>query len=274
MYGAIFGDIAGSLYEFSNNRTPPKTLTEDRSFFTDDTVHCIAVGHAIRDWLPFQEKPFTHIALAHLQDDVSAHLKGYSLRYPTCSYGSRFREWMVSKRREPYNSCGNGSAMRVAAISLATDNIEEAKQIAAYVSYPTHNHPEGIVGAQCVASLATLARTGATWKELLDCYYTYYDELYTVGQLRAYHQYTELCRETVIAAMSCFFGTTTFDECITSCISIGGDADTLACIAGSVAEAFYGFPSKYVDFVRSKLPEELLAILDVLQPVRALRQSD
>lgn len=268
MLGAIFGDITGSIYEFNNIKTTDFELYHPSMTFTDDSILTIAVA----DWLLGGELS---------KEALVVKLKEYVLRYPypMGGYGARFNSWANSQRSEPYNSWGNGSAMRVAAVGWVFDTLEETEEVAKRSAEITHNHPEGIKGAQATAAAIFLARKGAS-KEQIKAYveeYFGYDLSRTCETIRPGYQFNESCRETVPEAIIAFLDSTDFESAIRLAVSLGGDSDTLACITGGIAEAFYGMngvpagkihpASEKMDFktyTLNKLPEDLRTIVKTI----------
>ncbi len=227
MLGAIAGDIIGSVYEFNNIKTKEFPLFSNASGFTDDSILTVAIADAI------------------LHDrDYSTTLKQYVQRYPNPmgSYGMRFARWAASATMEPYNSWGNGSAMRVSAVGFAFNDLEQVLQVAEHTAAVTHNHPEGIKGAQATAAAIFLGRTGhrkADIKAYIETTFGY-DLNRTVADIRPHYQFNESCQETVPEAIVAFLDSTDFEDAIRNAVSLGGDTDTLTCITGGIAEAFYG----------------------------------
>jgi ADP-ribosylglycohydrolase len=254
MLGAIAGDIIGSLYEgmHRNIRTTEFPLFRDRSHFTDDTVLTVAVADAILHGTPYYEK-----------------LKEYYGLYPGAGYSGAFKRWARSDSVEPYNSFGNGSAMRVSAAGFAFDSIEDVLSEAKKIAEVTHNHPEGIRGAQATAAAVFMARTGAGKEEIRQCVQGAfgYDLSESIDSLRTWYalDYNLLyisCQKSVPPAIIAFLDSEDFEDAIRKVVSIGGDTDTLACITGGIAEAFYGgVPRDIQDQVVARLDERLSLVL-------------
>ncbi|NJK30403.1 MAG: ADP-ribosylglycohydrolase family protein [Acaryochloris sp. RU_4_1] len=225
MLGAIAGDIIGSIYEFDNHRHKKFPLFSDRCFFTDDTVLTVAVADA----------------LLHGSDYVE-RFKHYYRLYPHAGYGARFHQWVSSTATQPYNSWGNGSAMRVSPVGFAFDDLDTVLAAAATSAAVTHNHPEGVKGAQATAAAIFLGRTGHTKVEIRRYIETTfaYDLGRSLDQIRPVYKFNESCQETVPEAIIAFLESTDFEDAIRNAVSLGGDTDTLACITGGIAEAFYG----------------------------------
>ena len=184
------------------------------------------------------------------------------IKYPDCGYGGHFLVWMLHNKREPYNSFGNGSAMRVSSVGWYAKTLEEAELIAKATAEVSHNHPEGIKGAVATAGAIFLARTGATMGELRDYISKYYTIDFTIDEIRPVYEFNETCQDTVPQAMQAFFESTSFEDAIRNAISIGGDSDTLAAITGAVAEAYYGIPEEMKENALSYLDERLLNIVE------------
>lgn len=245
MLGAIIGDVIGSAYEWDRTKETDFDLFTPKTNFTDDSVMTIATAMAIMNDAPYGE---AYRVLGN--------------KYPGRGYGGRFRQWLAADEMPPpYNSWGNGSAMRVALVGWAfgdyTDVMNEAKKSAEC----THNHPEGIKGAQATAIAIWMARNGRPKEEIRDHIINNfgYNLSRTVDDIRPDYKFTEECAETVPQALVAFFDSTDFENAIRLSISLGGDSDTLACITGAVAEAFYGsdaLPESLVVPVWGKLPVE------------------
>ena len=230
MIGAIIGDIVGSVYEWNNIKTKEFPLFQDKCFFTDDTVMTIAVAEGLMN--------------GGTKDDFIDAMKKYGRMYPDAGYGGRFGSWLLTDSREPYHSWGNGSAMRTAAVGWWFDSLEEIRTMAALVAGVTHDHPEGIRGAESTAAAIFLARTGhskAEIKEYVEREFGY-DLSRTLAEIRPGYRFNESCQGTVPQAIIAFLESTDFEDAIRNAISLGGDSDTLAAITGSIAEAAYGVP--------------------------------
>jgi ADP-ribosylglycohydrolase len=225
MLGAIAGDIIGSVHEFARTKTTEFPLFAGGSCFTDDTVLTVAVADCLLTGSPYVEK-----------------FHEYTHAYPNRGYGLGFWHWVQSGNREPYNSWGNGSAMRVSPVAYAFHTLEEVLQGARATAEVTHNHAEGIRGAQATAAATFLARQGASKKEIREAVeqQSGYDLSRPIASIRETYLFNESCQETVPEAITAFLESTDYEDAIRLAISLGGDADTLACIAGGMAEAFYG----------------------------------
>ncbi|TAF08904.1 MAG: ADP-ribosylglycohydrolase family protein [Nostocales cyanobacterium] len=260
MLGAIAGDIIGSIYEFDNIKTKDFYLFDDRCHFTDDTVLTLAVAEVIlnADEFPDQTKYID-------KSQYTQQFKSYYGEYPYAGYGGNFVNWANSSSIEPYNSWGNGSAMRVSPIASAFDHLEIVIEEAGHSAEVTHNHPEGIKGAQATAVSIFLARTGydkTTIKSYIQNTFGYNLEQ-TLDEIRPTYEYDISCQGSVPQAIIAFLESTDFEDAIRNAISIGGDSDTIACITGGIAEAFYGgVPEDIAEWVFNKLDDHLWAITD------------
>ncbi|WP_103667968.1 ADP-ribosylglycohydrolase family protein [Pseudanabaena sp. BC1403] len=225
MLGAIVGDIVGSIYEFNNHRSKDFPLFGEDCKFTDDTVLTIAVADCLMN-----------------NGNYNEYIKNYARKYTGRGYGGRFRQWISSESMEPYNSWGNGSAMRVSAVGFAYNDLEAVMNEAKRSAEVTHNHPEGIKGAQATAVAIFMARKGQSKEQIKAAIAQSfdYDLNRTVDEIRPTYVFNESCQETVPEAIIAFLESKDFEDAIRNAISLGGDSDTLACITGGIAEAFYG----------------------------------
>ena len=257
MYGAILGDIIGSPYEFDmGNKTKEFPLFSKNSVFTDDTVMTIAVADAFMSL----QKGFTDEQAHNILIQKMQH---YGRKYWKAGYGQRFFRWLTNKNPSPYNSYGNGSAMRVSSAAWLFNDISSVRRAARLSAEVTHNHPEGIKGAEATASAIYLARTGRSKEEIKAYMEDEFDYVLnrTCDEIRPTYHHVESCMETVPEAITAFLEGTDFEDVIRTAVSLGGDCDTLTAIAGSIAEGFYEIPSELKEECLSRLPEDLLAIL-------------
>ena len=257
MYGAILGDMIGAPYEFDRGeKTKDFPLFVKESQFTDDTVMTIAVAEALMDSEGKSEDEVRQALVAKMQD--------WGHRYPYAGYGGRFRVWLETKDPKSYGSFGNGSAMRVSSVGWLYDSIEETRRMALITAEVTHNHPEGIKGAEATASAIFLARTGAGKEEIRDYIIREfdYDLSRTCDEIRPTYHHVESCQETVPEAITAFLEGDDFEDVIRTAVSLGGDCDTLTCIAGAVAEAYYGVPKELKAECRKRLDKDILAVLE------------
>lgn len=255
MLGAYIGDIVGSVYEWNNIKTKDFPFFQAGCEFTDDSVMTCAVAKAIRAYLVQNRGP-------NLSDLLVSEMQRLGRQYPNAGYGGMFAKWLVSTNPTPYNSFGNGSAMRVSAAGWYAESLEEALNLAEASAEVTHSHPEGIKGAKATAAAIFLARQGLDKSEIKSYIETAYYKLpYPLDEIRPDYRFNETCQETVPQAMVAFFESTDFEDAIRNAISLGGDSDTLAAITGSVAEAYYGIPpalrQEAMDFLDSELKSVL-----------------
>jgi ADP-ribosylglycohydrolase len=248
MIGAIAGDIIGSVYEFNQIKTKEFPLFVERSHFTDDSVLTAAVADAILSGRSYKESML----------DIGR-------RYPDSGYGGSFIGWLFSENPQPYNSWGNGSAMRVSPVGFAFQSEEKVLSEAKKSAEISHNHPEGIKGAQAAALAIFLARSGhgkdTIRKRFADEFG--YDLERTVDGIRPDYSFNESCQETVPEAIVAFLDSNSYEDAVRNAVSLGGDSDTLACITGGIAEAFYGgVPDSIVKEARTRLTPDLLAVVD------------
>lgn len=248
--GAICGDIMGSSYE--NWRTMTKNYNfnpfPSGARFTDDTVMSIAVA----DWIMNG-------------GDLSKIMQKWGRKYPRAGFGGMFRLWLNDKDPKPYNSFGNGSAMRVSPVGCAFDTLEETLQKAKESAEVTHNHPEGIKGAQATAAAIFLARTGKS-KEEIKKYITEmfgYNLNRTCDEIRPEYEFDVTCQGSVPESIICFLESKDYEDCVRLAVSMGGDSDTMGAIAGSIAAAYYGeIPDLILEKCWIKLPEDIREIIE------------
>jgi ADP-ribosylglycohydrolase len=250
MLGAIIGDIIGSPYEFHNIRRKDFPLFTKKSKFTDDTVMTMAIAAAIM-----------HEIKGEYQ--FGLNMRYYGALYPRAGYGNRFKQWLENQNGGPYNSFGNGSAMRVSPCAWIAKTLEEAEMLAELSALPTHNHPEGIKGAKSVAGAIFLARNEAS-KDDIKKYIESYDYSLerNLDRIRRVNRFDETCQGSIPEAITAFLEGTDFEDVIRGAVSIGGDSDTIAAIAGSIAEPFYGIPEELRKEVRNYLTPHLLSTLN------------
>ncbi len=253
MIGAIIGDIVGSIYEFDNHRSKEFPLFGDKCFFTDDTVMTLAVGRAIKQFKDGNAADLSRAAVENMQK--------LGRPYPGCGYGGRFWSWIYTDNPKPYKSYGNGAAMRVSAAGFAAESEQEAAILSKAVTEISHNHPEGIKGAEAVALAVYWAKTGAD-KQTIRRHIEdlYYDLDFTLDEIRATYRFNETCQDTVPQAIEAFLESEDFEDAIRCAISVGGDSDTLAAITGGIAEAYYGVPSELERKALSYLDDNLKAV--------------
>jgi ADP-ribosylglycohydrolase len=248
MLGAIAGDVIGSVYEFIPIKSEEFPLFHAGCRFTDDTVMTVAVAQAILD-----------------DGDYATWMHRLGRRYPRAGYGGSFMRWLRTDDPHPYGSWGNGSAMRVSPVGLAFDSQERVLAEAYHSAVVTHNHPEGVKGAQAVALAIFLARSGegkgAIRRELERRFD--YDLGRTLAEIRPGYHFDVSCQGSVPEAIIAFLESRDYEDAVRKAVSLGGDSDTQACITGGIAAAHYGgVPEPIASRVRSLLPEEFLAVID------------
>lgn len=261
MYGAILGDMIGSPYEFDRgNKTKDFPFFDKGATYTDDSVMTIAVAEALmtaaEQGVMDDEPSVKELLIESMQD--------WGHRYPYAGYGGRFHGWLAARNPEPYNSWGNGSAMRVSPAGWMFSDIEMTRKVAAWTAEVTHNHPEGVKGAESVAAAIFMARNGSSKDEIKEYVIREfgYDFSRTCDEIRPGYRHVESCQETVPEAFTAFFEGVDFEDVIRTAVSLGGDCDTLTCIAGSIAEAFYGVPEDLKHECENRLPDDLREVLN------------
>lgn len=257
MLGAIIGDIVGSRFEWNNHRSKDFELFTPECCVTDDSIMTLAIAKALMesraDW-------------SDLGAQAVRCMREVGQPYPNCGYGGRFSRWMYSDDPQPYDSFGNGAAMRVSPCGFAARSLDEALMLSYTVTKVTHPHPEGIKGAEAVTLAIYLARTGMDMADIrarIDR--NYYPMDFTLDGIRASYRFNETCQGSVPQALMAFFESTSFEDAIRNAISIGGDSDTIAAITGSVAEAYYGVPDALRAQALGYLDERLLAIFNAFE---------
>lgn len=244
MLGAIIGDAAGSLYEFESHKTKEFELFGEGARLTDDSLMTVAVACACASGDIYDEADF--------KSSVKWWMRKIGREYPHAGYGGMFSRWLESDLMGAYNSFGNGSAMRVSPVAWAAQSLEEAEALAKWSAEVTHNHPEGIKGAQAVAAAVFLARTGKSKEEIKAYTESHYYKLdFTLDEIRPGYSFDVTCQGSVPQAIQCFIEATDFEDAVRNAVSLGGDGDTQAAMAGAVAEAYYGIPAE----LREKVSE-------------------
>ena len=269
MYGAIFGDVIGSKFEFDRgNKSREFELFTSRDCFTDDTVMTIAVCEGLLD-----------AGLSAGESEVKAcvisSMKKWGKKYPNAGYGARFINWVLSSDPEPYGSYGNGSGMRVSAAGWLYPTIERTREVARWTAEVSHNHPEGVKGAESVAAAIFMARKGYSKEEIADYISSEfgYDLSRTLDEIRPGYCHDETCMKTMPEAFTCFLEASDYESTIRNVAYIGGDTDTLGAIAGAVAEAFWGVPlgiqMKGMEYIPSEMNAVIKRFNDVVHPNQA-----
>ena len=259
MWGAIIGDIVGSRFEFHNHRSKDFELFHRDCEFTDDSLMTIAVADAL--------VKAGRSGSRALAEETIRSMKSFARMYPYMSWGLSFSEWLCEKYPEPYGSWGNGAAMRVSPVGWYARNAEEVKKLSYAVTAISHDHAEGLKGAECTAMCVYLAKNGATKAQILEQAKKYYPEIgsYTCARLSKTYTFDGSCQGTVPQALTCFFEGKDFEDTIRNAVSIGGDSDTVAAIAGGVAEAFFGIPTALIDEAKLYLDDDLLQIAENIE---------
>ncbi len=248
MLGAMIGDIVGSVYEWNNIKTMDFPFFSEKCFFTDDTVLTAATAKTLLT-----------------NGDYTANYQGFARRFPGRGYGGNFSSWIYRENPQPYNSWGNGSAMRISPVGFAFDTVDEVLAEAERSAQVTHNHPEGSKGAQATALAILMARQGAALQDIRAEITSRfgYDLDRTLAEIRPGYTFDVSCQGSVPEAIIAFLESESYEDAIRKAISLGGDSDTIACITGGIAQAYYGgVPQALADQGRQFLPNEFLQILD------------
>lgn len=264
MYGAILGDIIGSPYEFDRGeKTKEFELFPAHARFTDDTVMTIAVAEALIGLGADADEE-------HVKADVVRFMRHWGRNYLLVGYGGLFRQWLVMNDPQPYSSFGNGAAMRVSSVGWLYDSLSRTREVARWTAEVTHNHPEGVKGAETVASAIYLGRMGHSKEEIKD-YITQefgYDLTRTLDEIRPTYSMDATCPGSVPEAIIAFLESTDVIDAIRNAVSLGGDTDTTACIAGGIAEGFYGRTKAMERACETLLPEAMREVLYAFEAVR------
>lgn len=258
MYGAILGDIIGSAFEFDRGgKTKEFPLFCEESTWTDDTVMTIAVAEALMN--AGRDATVEQIKAACVKS-----MQKWGRKYPYAGYGGRFIHWVHSDDPHPYKSYGNGSAMRVSAAGWLYDTIERTREVARATAAVTHNHPEGIKGAECTAAVIFLARNGAADEDIAEYVKEEfgYDFSETLEEMRARHDHVETCMDSLPKAMRAFLDGTSYEDVVRNAVSLGGDTDTLGAIAGAMAEGRYGVSEELKKECRERVPKDMRKVID------------
>lgn len=270
MIGAILGDIVGCPYEFDRS---PKIkdfgpLFTDESQYTDDTVMTIAVADGLM-------KAGLDADTDSIRREIVRSMKYWGRKYPHAGYGGRFIWWLQLDDENPYGSWGNGSAMRVSSAGWLYDSIERTREVAKATADVTHNHPEGIKGAEATASAIYLARTGKSKDEIKQYIINEfgYDLSRTLDEIRPDYQHVESCQQTVPEAITAFLEGNDFEDVVRNAVSLGGDCDTLTCIAAGIAAAFYGVPEEYKTETLNRLEDDMKDVYWKFSKLQGSRQK-
>lgn len=268
MYGAILGGIIGSPFEFDRgDKTKDFKLFSRRSHFTDDSVMTLAVCEALL-------KVGQDATVKEIEDTVISSMQSWGRRYPHEGYGGYFRRWLTARHPEPYNSFGNGSAMRVSAAGWLYDSLEKTRVVAKATANVTHNHPEGIKGAEATASAIFMARNGSSKEEIKKYIENefHYDLNRTLDEIRPSFHMDETCQKTVPEAIIAFLEARDFEDAIRNAVSLGGDTDTLGAITGSIAEAYFGISETLIFECRNRINKDMRDVVDAFYSL--VREDD
>lgn len=266
MLGAIIGDIVGSRFEFQNHRSEDFDFFAKDCFATDDSIMSLAVAMAIME----ATKTESLVSRSHTSEFHNAlseltvkYMQEIGRKYPNCGFGSRFYQWVFSDNPQPYNSFGNGAAMRVSPAGFAASDVADAARLAETITAVTHNHEEGIKGGKATAVAIVMARQGSLKSEIRERIVAeYYPLDFRIDDIRATYCFNETCQETVPQAIMCFLESTSFEDAIRTAISLGGDSDTIGAITGAIAEAYYGVSDGIQGKALAYLDDELRSIYD------------
>lgn len=257
MYGAILGDMIGAPYEFDRGKQNKDfDMFNKRIRYTDDSMMTIAIADAIMTVGADADEQT-------MKTQFVRSMQKWGRAYPDAGYGGMFYQWLYTPDPKPYGSFGNGSAMRVSSVGWFFDTLERTREVARWTAEVTHDHPEGIKGAEATASAVFLARTGKSKDEIRDYIISEfgYDLSQTCDQIRPWYEFDVSCQGTVPVAVTAFYEGKDFEDVIRTAVSLGGDCDTLTCIAGGMAEAFYGVPDDFKKECEKRLPEDALKVL-------------
>lgn len=252
MMGAIIGDIAGSRFEWDNIKSKDFELFTSECEPTDDSIMTLAVAKAILE---------CNADVDLLGEESVMWMQLVGIHYPACGYGGRFMQWIFSEDPQPYNSWGNGSAMRVSAVAWAAHTLDECVRMSKAVTEVSHNHSEGIKGAEAIAVATFMALHGSTKDEIKAKMAEYYDVDFTLDSIRDEYTFDVSCMGTVPPAIVAFLEATSYEDAIRNAISIGGDSDTLAACTGAIAEAYFGIPVLLRERAKMYLDKRLRSIL-------------
>lgn len=256
MLGAISGDVIGSIYEVNNIKNKQFELFDQKCTFTDDTVMTCAIALSCIKYLENKNKIV-------FKKNIVQNMQLLGRMYPNAGYGGTFIKWIFSNTPVPYNSYGNGSAMRVSPIAWISNDLNEVEELAEISASVSHNHEEGIKGAKAIASVIWMARNGFDKNEIQKYIEEkYYNLNFKIDDIRKYYKFDVSCQGSVPQAIKCFLESESYEDCIRNAVSLGGDSDTIAAMSGSIAEAFYGIP-KYIELkTKEFLDDDLQKIIN------------
>ena len=262
MLGAVVGDVVGSIYEANNTYSKNFDMFSKNSRFTDDSVMTCAVAKACIEYSKNKD-------LDDFRDNVIKYMRELGILYINAGYGVTFIKWLLTSKPVPYNSWGNGSAMRVSPVAWVSETIEECESLAKISAEVTHNHPEGIKGAQAIASAVFMARNGYEKKDIKKYIEEkFYNLNFRLDDIRLLYKFDVSCQGSVPQAIEAFLEEDNFENIIRTSISIGGDSDTIAAMAGSIAEAYYGIPIEISHLTEKYLTGDLKKIIKDFDSVR------
>lgn len=266
MLGAIIGDIVGSRFEFKNHRSKNFDLFGEGCFATDDSIMTLAVAKAIMeaDKCKAPNVSWGDSAFCALLSELTVkYMQQIGRKHPDCGFGGMFCRWVFSGDPKPYNSFGNGAAMRISPISFIARSEEEVELLSETVTAVTHNHYEGIKGALATSIAIYMARKGSSKSQIRErIEREYYPLNFTIDEIRPTYRFNETCQETVPQSIQCFLESTSFEDAIRTAVSLGGDSDTIASITGGIAQAYYGIPDDIKEKALIYLDKELRSIFD------------
>ncbi|WP_107995570.1 ADP-ribosylglycohydrolase family protein [Trichococcus paludicola] len=264
MLGAIIGDIVGSRFEWHNHKDKEFELFTEDCRLTDDSIMTLAVAKALMETenamesvASRQERNSEYYVL--LEKMSIQHMQAFGRRFPDCGFSRAFYQWIISDNPQPYHSFGNGAAMRISPVAYVGRTQKEIQHFSETVTGVSHNHAEGLKGAEATATVIFMARKGASKDEIKN---RIADEYYPLDRIRDSYRFTTDCQATVPQAIEAFLESTSFEDAIRNAVSIGGDSDTLAAIAGALAEAFYGIPEPIKERALSYFDAELLSVYE------------
>lgn len=256
MKGAIIGDIVGSVYEFHTIKGKQFKFFKPKCFYTDDTVLTCAIANASLAYKDFQSMDF-------FKDVAQKEMQKFGQQYPDVGYGYAFHDWLQSDNPEPYNSYGNGAAMRTSSVAYVANSLEEVEQLATIQAELTHSHPEGIKGAKAISACIFMALHGNNKEEIKEYIEeNYYPLNFTIRQIYRKYKYDITAQGSVPQAIESFLEGNNFEDCVRNAICLGGDADTLAAMTGSIAEAYYGIPKEYEQKIGVYLDDNLNSVVE------------
>jgi ADP-ribosyl-[dinitrogen reductase] hydrolase len=268
LIGAIIGDIVGSRFEFNNHRSKEFELFTDECNVTDDSIMTLAVAKAIMETgknlkLLSNDSKNNYYYYKLLKSMTIRYMQEIGRKYPRCGYGGMFVRWIFSDNPMPYYSFGNGAAMRISPVGFIAPTEDEARKLSETITAVTHNHKEGMKGAEATVISIYMAKNGASKEEIRQkINKSYYKLNFTIDEIRDTYEFNETCKKTVPQAIVAFLESKSFEDAIRIAISVGGDSDTLAAITGSIAEAYYGVPEDIKEKALTYLDEELRSIYD------------